>query len=173
MTGYRVVRDNELYHYGVKGMKWGVRRYQNEDGSYTAAGKKRYSNNGKKSLDELKKIPIYDLTTIANTKFGSIYDWPGPSTLSEVPILYDLMKKRFPSTYFESMFEGSKIDKKYGGKHSYGISEEGKKAWKKWDNKTAGYLLDAIGFENTPESRKYILDEAIWEDGLGFHFEYF
>ena len=71
------------------------------------------------------------------------------------------------------MFEGSKIDKKYGGKHSYGISEEGKKAWKKWDNKTAGYLLDAIGFENTPESRKYILDEAIWEDGLGFHFEYF
>lgn len=57
MTGYRVVRDNELYHYGVKGMKWGVRRYQNEDGSYTAAGKKRYSNNGKKSLDELKKSP--------------------------------------------------------------------------------------------------------------------
>ena len=26
MAGYRVVRDNELYHYGVKGMKWGVRR---------------------------------------------------------------------------------------------------------------------------------------------------
>ena len=26
MAGYRVVRDNELYHYGAKGMKWGVRR---------------------------------------------------------------------------------------------------------------------------------------------------
>ena len=32
---------NELYHHGVKGMKWGVRRYQNEDGSLTLAGKKR------------------------------------------------------------------------------------------------------------------------------------
>ena len=34
--------NKELYHWGVKGMKWGVRRYQNADGSLTAAGKKRY-----------------------------------------------------------------------------------------------------------------------------------
>lgn len=33
--------DNELYHFGVKDMKWGVRRYQNEDGSLTSLGKKR------------------------------------------------------------------------------------------------------------------------------------
>ena len=31
---------NELFHYGVKGQKWGVRRYQNPDGTRTAAGKK-------------------------------------------------------------------------------------------------------------------------------------
>lgn len=34
--------ETELYHYGVKGQRWGVRRYQNKDGSLTAAGKKRY-----------------------------------------------------------------------------------------------------------------------------------
>lgn len=33
----------ELQHYGVKGMKWGVRRYQSKDGSLTPAGKKRYN----------------------------------------------------------------------------------------------------------------------------------
>ena len=31
--------SSELYHHGVKGMKWGVRRYQNEDGTLTAKGK--------------------------------------------------------------------------------------------------------------------------------------
>ena len=36
-----MVNNNELYHYGVLGMKWGVRQYQNKDGTLTKAGKKR------------------------------------------------------------------------------------------------------------------------------------
>lgn len=46
-------KTGELYHYGIKGQKWGVRRYQNEDGSYTAEGKIRYGigSDGKKSKE--------------------------------------------------------------------------------------------------------------------------
>lgn len=37
-------RNDELYHYGIKGQMWGRRRYQNPDGSLTAAGRKRYGH---------------------------------------------------------------------------------------------------------------------------------
>lgn len=40
--------NGELYHHGIKGQKWGRRRYQNRDGTLTPAGKKRY---GKPSED--------------------------------------------------------------------------------------------------------------------------
>lgn len=45
------MNNNELAHYGVKGQKWYVRRYQNKDGTLTAAGKKRYD----KEMEKLKK----------------------------------------------------------------------------------------------------------------------
>ena len=38
---YRIYKTDELYHHGVKGQKWGIRRFQNKDGSLTKAGLKR------------------------------------------------------------------------------------------------------------------------------------
>lgn len=37
--------DNYLAHFGIKGQKWGIRRYQNEDGSLTEEGRQRYLSN--------------------------------------------------------------------------------------------------------------------------------
>jgi len=37
-------RSTELYHHGIKGMKWGVRRFQTKDGGLTPAGRKRYAD---------------------------------------------------------------------------------------------------------------------------------
>lgn len=41
MSNNAFISENELYHHGIKRMKWGVRRYQNPDGSLTLAGQKR------------------------------------------------------------------------------------------------------------------------------------
>lgn len=46
------ISEEELYHHGVKGQKWGVRRYQNEDGSLTEAGKKKYLTKGREVYDK-------------------------------------------------------------------------------------------------------------------------
>lgn len=58
----------ELYHHGIKGQKWGVRRFQKKDGRLTNAGKKRYDSTDsehKKKLSTAQKIAIGVVSTAA------------------------------------------------------------------------------------------------------------
>ena len=50
------MNNAELYHHGVKGQRWGIRRYQNKDGSLTALGQKRYAKELAKLEAEKKRI---------------------------------------------------------------------------------------------------------------------
>lgn len=46
---------DELYHWGIKGQKWGIRRYRNEDGTLTEEGKRRYAR-GEERKSKVRNI---------------------------------------------------------------------------------------------------------------------
>lgn len=87
-TKYLLISDlpssDELYHFGVKGQRWGVRRYQNKDGTRTSAGKKREkqkthegntkkSNRKKVSAEVKKKILIGSATALTVAAAATLY----------------------------------------------------------------------------------------------------
>ena len=77
---------SDLRHHGIKGQKWGVRRFQNSDGSLTAAGRKRYSADDYKSaLDKVNKADkaLKDVKKMRNEAEAKTY---------EKKIKYDLSK---------------------------------------------------------------------------------
>jgi hypothetical protein len=49
---------NELQHHGIPGMKWGIRRFQNKDGSLTSAGKKRRADDSDTDENKQKPEPV-------------------------------------------------------------------------------------------------------------------
>ena len=59
-----------LVHHGIKGQKWGVRRYQNEDGTYTAAGKRRYK--GSEDYANSKTLQKKGIKNLSNEELATL-----------------------------------------------------------------------------------------------------
>lgn len=81
MNNYNIVYSSDyLAHHGILGQKWGVRRYQNEDGSLTEAGKKRYET---LSPDKLRKELNKNIRSERSKQTNSSRQWEHNNSIGE------------------------------------------------------------------------------------------
>lgn len=136
----------ELYHHGILGMKWGVRRFQNEDGSYTKRGLERYRKSEKeynkiKSDYEQGKASRSDVRT-AKKALSKNYDY----------LKKDYRADKGKKAYQEGRTIGSNRVKAYLGTSAVGFV-----------GMAAAKGLAKYALENTADWRKFtIANTASW-----------
>lgn len=130
---YGVDRFNYLKHHGVKGQKWGVRNYQNKDGSLTAAGRERYSKN-KEDGSSANMSPERKSTIEAIESNAEGYDAP----LDKINAV--LQDARFD---YDKLLHGSKEDRERV-KGACELARDAMKGYEYWSRDE----LDDLSFES-------------------------
>lgn len=115
-----VVYSDELCHYGIRGMRWGIRRYQNSDGSLTTAGRNRYSTGKHHSIFTRKKTTSKVTTRPAEEKPKQ----KSVSEMSDTELNAFLNRKRLEQQYYQLMATPQKKSAVTKGKEMVGKALE-------------------------------------------------
>lgn len=139
MYYYISKKDEDLLHYGVLGMKWGVRRYQNADGTLTAEGRKKYGYSDiKKALKTDNALGKISLTSNKNRS-------------AEYRTQKQLLKQ---DERYQSLAKTDIRDLKTVSENNKKIAAEIREAR---TAEAAGALLKDLGYEDTKKGRNMVM----------------
>lgn len=161
---YAIIRSDELVHWGIKGQKWGIRRYENEDGTLTEAGKKRYARAEK--IASREKISKEQMKSNAKRRaaVGAVIGSSAAQLASRASI-----KNQFKDATTDKFFEVNSTDDIAGytnKDYERAFTRTGKPMW--YYNST-----------NNPTGRMQVVDgsgtitgitKAFKNNGAAFHF---
>ena len=141
--------NTEIYHHGIKGQKWGVRRYQYADGSLTPAGQKRYKlgQNGKDIAGmKVKELANTVRTQVTGRQYVDTYLKQG-ITLARIQTSQNFENFAFYATYKKTDMD------KYMGLYSKNLTSRAEGDAKKSEKKAkaSGSEEDILSAENARE----------------------
>ena len=157
--------SDELYHYGIKGMKWGVRRYQNKDGTLTAAGKAKYGSDisqrkvkhVKKQFQTGLKTKSIDMEPLHSKVRKEVHQSKEGKALSNVQKYFDAIYKQAESqgiSRSQVVFDKATADWYNGLNDAY--SKKLTETAKKYVDEYASVTLKSLGYEDTKAGREWL-----------------
>ena len=184
--------SDELYHHGNKGQKWGVRRFQNPDGTRTPAGKERYGNKNegqssekaKKELDYLRKAVEIDYSgktwmelddkikkvsgdftsgESVSKGFKNKYNEIEKARSDEEKVFDKYLKEASTAHYNSFQERRTKIKEQEDKLYSSKEYEEVENRMSRLINELDGVVLRDLGYEDTKEARELIDQIVNWE----------
>lgn len=183
-----LIYESELKHHGIKGQKWGVRRFRNNDGSLTPAGKKRYSAKEQMQKDEFgltkkeakfkiktaKKIDAKNHKVLLSTSTGKNWDNVKDANRKAVENDKTIKKLEKQKQHFEDQKFWTNRDSVQEAIYDAFINEtvdaidkRKKEIGSKYTDAYSEALLKDIGYEDNVEKGKRMLKAYGIENSFG------
>ena len=148
--------SNYIKHHGIKGQKWGVRRFQNKDGSLTAKGKKRYNDD---EYDEEREALEKENARRAGVKYVRKTKKEREEEDAENERIFNARLEKDTAAQKRTEDRMKEIDRKLQAKYDLSSMEDLDKYYKEYDEAWFDILAEERKKEGLAHADLFTLDE--------------